>query len=659
MPNSVTYETFDANQHQLIFDADGNLIGIRNPRAGGNDLIIGAGGGSVALQNNLTGGTTPGTTALDAAQGPAITALIGAREPVIPTGTSAQYVRGDKTLATFPTAGAGTVTSVGVTAPATGITSSGGPVTAAGSITLALANDLAAVEGLATTGLVRRTGADAWSAGTAVDLAAEVSGLLPKANGGTGTATPGIVAGTNVTVSGAWPNQTINSTASGTGTVTSVSVTTGSGVSGSVSNATTTPAISLTLGAITPASVASTGAVTGSNLSGTNTGDQTITLTGDVTGTGTGNVASTLAASGVTAGSYTAANITVDAKGRVTAAANSTAAAGTVTSVAATAPAAGLTVTGSPITSSGTLALALANDLSALEALSGTGIPKRTGVDTWSLGTVALGSDVSGNLPVGSLGSGTGASSTTFWRGDGTWATPSGSGAGTVTATAGALTLNAIMLGAGGVDSKVLASLGTTTTVLHGNAAGAPTYGAVSLTADVSGILPVANGGSGTATPGLVQGANITITGTWPAQTIAAPAPTVIVNDLTTGGNTSALAAAQGVVLKGLIDTNTTAIATKQDKGTSIVVSASRNLASTDFGAKLVNASGAYTLTIPTGLGIADDIIFFHPYAAGTQTLAAAGGVTLNDPYTLGLTVPVNGFSAIQCDGSNVWSRVA
>ncbi len=38
------------------------------------------------------------------------------------------------------------------------------------------------------------------------------------------------------------------------------------------------------------------GAVTGSNLSGTNTGDQTITLTGDVTGSGTGSFATTIGA---------------------------------------------------------------------------------------------------------------------------------------------------------------------------------------------------------------------------------------------------------------------------------------------------------------------------------------------------------------------------
>jgi len=44
--------------------------------------------------------------------------------------------------------------------------------------------------------------------------------------------------------------------------------------------------------------------------------------------------------------------------------------------------------------------------------------------------------------------------------------------------------------------SMASTAAGTTTTVLHGNAAGAPTFSAVSLTADVSGVLPVANGGT-------------------------------------------------------------------------------------------------------------------------------------------------------------------
>lgn len=61
----------------------------------------------------------------------------------------------------------------------------------------------------------------------------------------------------------------------GSGTVTSVSVTSANGVSGTVATATTTPAISLVLGDITPSSVASVGSVSGFNLSGTNTGDQT------------------------------------------------------------------------------------------------------------------------------------------------------------------------------------------------------------------------------------------------------------------------------------------------------------------------------------------------------------------------------------------------
>jgi hypothetical protein len=62
-------------------------------------------------------------------------------------------------------------------------------------------------------------------ASSVVNLASEVTGILPVANGGTATATPGLVQGSNITITGTWPNQTIAAAAPGSGTVTSVAAT--------------------------------------------------------------------------------------------------------------------------------------------------------------------------------------------------------------------------------------------------------------------------------------------------------------------------------------------------------------------------------------------------------------------------------------------------
>jgi len=80
----------------------------------------------------------------------------------------------------------------------------------------------------------------------------------------------------------------------------------------------------------------------------------------------------------------------------------------------------------------------------------------------------------------------------------------------TTVASSALLNASQIVFGGGaGATPSTPLGLGSAHVVLHGNAAGVPTWSAVDVTADVTGALPVANGGTGTNASGATAANNI------------------------------------------------------------------------------------------------------------------------------------------------------